>query len=187
MRKLHTIAKAYGVPNPFWCADAYVYKKSQFSNRLLPFPRKKKPKKPNVWDGKYQQQQQQHHQTEIIVVSPNALWHSYHQEIEEAVKNLIYDLFICQCGCNIFSHLSRAKSDLEVKQMCTCMADGNDMQMNAWWLMYVCAYDRVKQEENERERKRAYVTCEIRANNDVRWWNQMLLLHPNNYQNEFFE
>lgn len=48
------------------------------------------------------------------------------------------------------------------------MADGNDMQMNAWWLMYVCAYDRVKQEENERERKRAYVTCEIRANNDVR-------------------
>lgn len=50
------------------------------------------------------------------------------------------------------------------------MADGNDMQMNACWLMYVCvcACDRVKQEENEREMKRAYVTCEIRANNDVR-------------------
>lgn len=48
------------------------------------------------------------------------------------------------------------------------MADGNDMQMNAWWLMYVCACDRVKHGENEGERKRAYVTCEIRANNDVR-------------------
>lgn len=41
------------------------------------------------------------------IVSPNAFhWLSYHQKVEKAVKNWIYDLFICFCAIQYDSAMS---------------------------------------------------------------------------------